>query len=180
MKPRLSIGVCVLISLALVIFGLLYGTVSGYEDDRAQAVVLLEGENGLLDALGYRAADGLNLCVVAKRHLSGDADVAALETAASRLRDGGGSLTAKKAADEALAAAVNAVSAKLQVSQSFQASERDMKYLNMLATDFGNLQKSMPAAAYNPEAKNFNAQLQTPVIGDFARLLGVKPCELYE
>ncbi|MEG0268890.1 MAG: hypothetical protein RSD76_00460 [Clostridia bacterium] len=180
MKPRLSIGVCVLISLALVIFGLLFGTAKGYEDDRAQAVVLLEGENGLLDALSYRAADGLNLCVVAKRHMAGDADVAALETVAKRLQDGRGLLAQKKQADGELKAAMEAVVTKLQANQSFQNSERDQKYVNMLSTDFGNLSKSMPAEAYNAEAMNFNAQLQTPLIGDFAKLLGVKPCELYE
>ena len=95
MKPKLSIGVCVLISLALVVFGLLFGTMSGYADDRRQVTALLEGNNGLLDVLSYRGADGLNLCVVARRHLSGDAVVAALETAANYLRSGRGGLVAK-------------------------------------------------------------------------------------
>lgn len=80
MKLKLPIGVCVLISLALVVFGLIFGTVSGFADERRQVTALLEGENGLMDVLSYRGADGLNLCVVARRHLpQADEDVTALE-----------------------------------------------------------------------------------------------------
>ncbi len=180
MKPKLSIGVCVLISLALVVFGLLFGTMSGYADDRRQVTALLEGDNGLLDVLSYRGADGLNLCVVARRHLSGDADVAALETAANNLRSGRGGLEAKKREDAKLNEAVGAVAAKLKQTQSFQESERDRKYLDMLTADMQNLSKSAMVTTYNEAAVDFNSQLETPVIGALAKLLGVKPCELYE
>lgn len=99
MKLKLPIGVCVLISLALVVFGLIFGTVSGFADERRQVTALLEGENGLMDVLSYRGADGLNLCVVARRHLpQADEDVTALEAAAKALRTAGGKLADQEGA----------------------------------------------------------------------------------
>lgn len=180
MKPKLSIGVCIFISLALVVFGLLFGTMNGYADDRRQVTALLEGDNGLLDVLGYRGADGLNLCVVANRHLKDDADVSALKSAADRLRDEREALAVKKREDARLDAAASAVAEKLLKTQSFLDSERDRKYLDMLTADMQNLQKSSMASTYNAAAEDFNKQLETPVIGALAKLLGVKPCELYE
>ena len=56
MKTKLPIWLCLVISLALVIFGLVFGTVRGFHDEKAQVTACLESENGLLDVLGYRGA----------------------------------------------------------------------------------------------------------------------------
>lgn len=179
MKPKLSIGVCVLIALALVAFGFFYGTVAGFSDDRARVTALLTGERGLMQALDYRGADGLNLCVVARRHLVGDADVAALESTAQTLRDPKQSLAVKKQEDERLSAAVSQVEKKLQNTPGFQASTRDKAYLDMLTTDMEQLSGSAVVTTYNEAAADFNRQLDTPVTGAVAKALGVKPCEMY-
>ena len=180
MKPKLTIGLSILISLILLAFGLVYGDVSGYADDRAAVVTLLSGENGLADALGYRAADGLNLCVVAGRHLSGDADVTALRQASQALRDGQNqSPAALRAGDDALASAFAAVAAKLRATDSFAASERDTRYLAMLAADFAQYGQSDIYQTYNQAVEQFNRKLTVPVLGDVARFFGVKPCETY-
>lgn len=180
MKFKLPIGVCVLISLALVLFGLLFGTMTGFTEDRRQVTALLEGENGLLDVLSYRGADGLNLCVVARRHLSNDLDVAALEKASNQLRNESESLASKKQVDTELGSKVEMVAQKLAQTQSFKESNRDGKYLDMLTTDLQNLSSSAMITTYNTAAKDFNTQLNAPVIGDLAKMLGVKPCELYQ
>ena len=54
MKFKLPMGVCIVIAVALVLFGLGYGTFSGFREDRQQVTQLLSGENGLLDALSYQ------------------------------------------------------------------------------------------------------------------------------
>ena len=72
------------------------------------------------------------------------------------------------------------MAAKLKQTQSFQESERDRKYLDMLTADMQNLSKSAMVTTYNEAAVDFNSRLETPVIGALAKLLGVKPCELYE
>lgn len=180
MKPKLTIGLSILISLLLLAFGLVYGSVSGYNDDRAQVNALLAGDSGLLTVVNYRASDGLNLCVVADRHLAGDADVAALRTAANALRGNDASLASVKAKDAALTGAFTAVAAKLRASESFQQSERDRQYLEMLTTDFLNYGQNAIYATYNKAAEDFNEKLTTPVMGDVARFFGIKPCEMYQ
>ena len=180
MKFRLSIGACILISLALVLFGLGYGTVSGYQQDRAHIMTLLEDENGLLDVLGYRGADGLNLCVVADRHIKGDADVEALRAAGEALRDDKAALSTKKAEDERLKTAVAAVREKLLATPSFNASARDVAYLEMLGNDLKQMENTSVAQTYNDAALKFNASLNAPLSGLIAKLFGVAPCELFE
>lgn len=178
MKPKLTIGAALLISLALVIFGLVYGSVNGYADDRAHVEALLEGDNGLTTVLGYRASDGLNLCVVADRHLTGDADAAALRAAAETIHKGGLGLQALKTEDENLAAAFAAVAGKLNAA--VDSNDRDRQYLAMLAADFNQYGGNEIYAAYNKAASDFNAKLKAPVLGNIAGFFGVKPCELYE
>ena len=172
-------GACVLIALALVAFGVLYGTWMGFQDDRADVMALLESENGLMDVLDYRAADGLNLCVVARRHLMGDADVAALETAARTLQSAE-TLAERRTADADLMQAVEAVSAKLAAAESFQQSERDQRYLDMLTADLSRLGSSAAVTTYQQAAQAFNHQLNKPLFGALARLLGMEACPLYE
>ena len=180
MKFKLPMGVCVLIAIVLVLFGLGYGTFSGFREDRQQVTQLLSGENGLLDALSYQGADGLNLCVVARRHLpQDDPAVLALEESAGALRSAGG-IAAKKAADSALEADFAAVARELESSASFQASERDQRYLSMLEADLSSLGASQAVSTYNRAASAFNDLLAAPLTGSLARLLGVTPCELYE
>lgn len=179
MKPKLTIGLSILICLVLLAFGLVYGNVGGYNDDRNQVNALLNGDSGLVTVLNYRASDGLNLCVVADRHLSADSDVAALRVAANAVRQTSAPLSAVKANDTALENAFATVAAKLRASQSFLASARDKQYLDMLTTDFQNYGASPMFNTYNAAAATFNKKLTTPVLGDVARFFGVKAVELY-
>lgn len=179
MKPKLTVGVSILISLALLAFGLVYGNVSGYADERAHVAALLSGENGIASALGYRASDGLNLCVVAERHIAGDPAVAALRKASLALRAQGQTAPALRQADAALEAAFTGVALALRANPGFTASARDTKYLDMLAADFAEYAQSAIFGAYNEAAEAFDQKLQTPVLGDVARFFGIAPCEKY-
>lgn len=179
MKRGLPTGVCVLIALALVAFGVLYGTWMGFADDQADVAALLESENGLMDVLDYRAADGLNLCVVARRHLMGDADVAALEAAARKLQSAA-ALDERRGADAQLMQAVETVKARLLAQESFQQSQRDQRYLDMLTADLTRLGASAAVSTYNQAAQAFNDQLGKPLFGALVRLMGMQPCPVYE
>ena len=180
MKWKLPIGVCVLISLALVVFGLVFGTVSGFADERRQVTALLEGENGLMDVLSYRGADGLNLCVVADRHLPGNADVEALRQVSRKLNAGDETLEEQKKDTEKLSVLFAKVMEQLRASDSFQQSERDQRYAAMLESDWKNLTENALFDTYNSAAEDFNRKLTTTPVGKLAGLLGVNPCELYE
>lgn len=180
MKPKLPIWLCVLISLALVAFGLLFGTARGFLDERKQVEALLQGENGLQSVLAYRGSDGQNLAVVAQRHLTGDADVGSLRSAALTLKNAAATLTEKKEADETLQAAVQAVTEKLNQTATYQTSQRDAAYVEMLSSDLAHLAQSEMIQTYNEAAVVFNQKLAQPFPGAIAGLLGVKRCEVYE
>lgn len=180
MKNKLPTALCVLIALVLVVFGFTFGTWSGFREDRAQVDELLTMENGLLDVLGYRAADGLNLSVVAKRHLPAqDEDLIALEQRGRELLLAS-EVRASSSLDRAVSEAFDAVSAKLKETPSFQQSQRDQRYLDMLAADFASLRASEVVNTYNQAANDFNQQLSQPVSGYLASLMGIEKCPLYE
>jgi hypothetical protein len=180
MKTKLPVWLSVVIALVLVAFGLLYGTWAGYCEDRAEVNALLTMENGLMDVLSYRGADGHNLCVVAGRHLTDDPDVAALSQTAAILTDATQPLQSKKAANDQLDASVQAVKTKLLETESFQQSHRDQQYLAMLEGDLKNLTATDKVSLYNQAAQGFNDQLAKGIPGWIASVLGVKPCELYQ
>ena len=180
MKWKIPTWLCVLIAIVLVAGGMAYGTWSGYREDRAAVVELLTMENGLMDVLWYRAADGVNLSAVAKRHLPAqDEDLLELETRA-RQQQQTAEVRASTSLDHAVAEAFAAVSAKLKETASFQQSQRDQRYLEMLTADWNSLQASSAVTAYNTAAARFNQQLDAPVAGALARLLGIEKCPLYE
>lgn len=180
MKNKLPTALCALIAAALVVFGLLYGTWSGYREDRVRVDELLTMENGLLDVLSYRAADGINLSAVARRHLpAADEELLALERYGRELQLAA-EVRASTSLDHAVAEAFTAVSAKLQQTASFQQSQRDQRYLDMLTADFNSLRTSDVVTAYNQAAADFNARLDAPISGDLAMLLGIEKCPLYQ
>lgn len=180
MKNKLPTALCVLIAAALVAFGLLYGTWSGYREDRVRVDELLTMENGLLDVLSYRAADGINLSAVARRHLpAADEELLALERYGRELQLAA-EVRASTSLDHAVAEAFAAVSAKLQQTASFQQSQRDQRYLDMLTADFNSLRTSDVVTAYNQAAADFNTRLDAPLSGDLAMLLGIEKCPLYQ
>lgn len=180
MKRKLSTGAGVFIALVLVVFGVGYGTYSGFQQERSQVLTLLETENGLMDVLAYRAADGLNLCAVAKRHLSAqDESLQTLDESARTLRNAQ-TLEAACEADVALRGAVTQVSEALSALPGFLQNSRDTQYLSMLMADLRNLSGSAAVATYNEAAHTFNTRLSAPVFGTLACLLGVQPCPLYQ
>lgn len=180
MKNKLSTGVGLLIALVLLVFGLCYGTYSGFCEERAHVTALLDAENGLMDVLSYRAADGFNLCAVARRHLNAqDESLVHLEKSAGTLRNAE-TLEAAHEADFALSTAVAHMSEVLSATPSFQQSIRDTQYLTMLTADLNNLSGSAAVTTYNDAARAFNAKLNSPLFGALARLLGVQACLLYQ
>ena len=180
MKFKLPTALCVLIALVLVAFGLVYGTWGGYREDRAQVDELLTMENGLMDVLSYRAADGLNLCVVARRHLDAqDEALQELENISRQLQQAS-EVRASTTLDQALSAAFERVSKRLQETDSFRLSERDQRYVDMLAADLNSLRSSEIVNTYNQAARDFNTQLEEPLVGTLARWLGIEKCPLYE
>lgn len=174
MKRKLSIGVCILISLALVVFGLIFGTIRGYNEERAQVTQRLDK---LEDVLGYMAGDGHNLCVVAGRHLQDDEDVKRLSIAAGKLGNAQNTLKEREKGMNELSDAARAVSEKLGKSASFLQSKRDVEYLKTILNDLDEMSNSQNIENYNAAVDNYNESLKDPVGGFLASILGIKRME---
>ena len=180
MKPKLSVWVCLLICLALVVFGVVYGSTAGFRDERAQVQALLTEDDGLMDVLADCGADALNLCVVAGRHIPGDEDVQALQAAGRTLRDKAATFAAKQQALAEVQQRAEAVAQKLGESESFRASSRDVGYLKSLGASVQASLLSPKMDSYNQAARAYNELFADPFSGFLAKLTGAKPCELFE
>lgn len=180
MKPKAAVTLCAIVMVALVLFGLLYGASAGWREQRAQVDALFAGENGLDTVLAYRGADGLNLAVVAARHLpEGDEALTALRAASDTLR-GGETLRARAEAAKAQDAAIARVQEALQGTTTYPASARDQDYVDMLTREIAQLARSKAIAAYNESARDFNARLAEPFSGFLASVVGVHAVDTFD
>lgn len=180
MKKRLPVGVGALIALALVAYGIFYGTWAGYREERQTVMELFAAENGLRDVLHYRAADGLNLCVVARRHLGAENEAVQALEAAARALQSAEEPEACILGDESMNPLIRTLIGELTETDSYQASERDRRYLDMLIADLNSLSAGAAATGCSEAARQFNSRLETPLLGDLAAWLGVEPFPLYE
>ncbi len=182
MKTTLHTALCVLLALALVAFGVLYGTGQGFREKRAEVEGLLWSENGLSTVLSYRGADGLNLYAVASRYLpKEDQHMVSLKAVGQNLAFHADQRLAMElfAQDGELSALVQIISNDLRGMPEFVGSGRDPQYLDMLMADMNSLSSNAAVATYNRHAAEFNAELDTP-FGRLAQWMGVWPIELYE
>lgn len=181
MKFRLPLPLCIAICAVLVLGGLVYGSVGGLTDSRARVEALLTADGGLEETLFNRGCDARNLLVIAGRYLPEDGDAAALREAADVLQSAA-PIEEKRAADARLTEAAQALAERVRAAEGFPSRPDDENNLRIvLERDLG-LKDSSSAAAkdYNTAAQGFNARLAEPVNGFLPRLLGVKPCPLYE
>ena len=179
---RLPIGVCVVISIALVLVGLGFGTVRGFREDSARVEETLTEAGGLRNILYYRGADGLNLLAVAARHLPADDTLCAeLRGYALTLTDETAELSALREADGALKSCFDRVCERVEETDTILQSTRDEQYLLMLKADAEKwgVEAANAAERYDLAAAAFNDSLNAPVSGFLAKLLGVRPCALY-
>ncbi len=182
MKSKFHVALCALLALALVAFGLGYGTRAGFMEERREVETLFLSENGIVTALSYRGADGLNLYAVASRYLpEDDPDMQGLKKAGEKLAfpTGEWTLDALFEADQELMRCVQAVKAALEKLPEFTANERDPKYLDMLLADMNSLASSATVTTFNRHASEFNAKLDT-LLGRLAQWMGVMPIRLYQ
>lgn len=165
MKITLSHIVSILICLVLVAAAVCIGAVRGWSSERDG---LQSDMNALLE---IRAMDAANLCVVAARHVPGDADLVRLQAASALLLGNSGSFEERTAADEVITEAALALTNRLASMPTVQSNKRDSGYVAMF-TDVLNVRSSL-ARKLGPEVSDFNNRLSGDLTGKLAMLLGV-------
>lgn len=180
-QNRFTETAAVIFAVVLVIAGVIWNNVGTYTDKRAKVLQEMAAGSELDTALVNRGSDGLNLCVVARRHLPAlDADILALNEASRTLQDQ--SLDAAKRLETSgrVLELAEALQEKLQECDGV-AGSRDQGYLDMILNALRVTDDPITAAgAYNHAAQRFNEALASPVDGFLPRLFGVKPCSLVQ
>lgn len=173
MKNTLSTILCVLLTIAMVAGAACIGAVRGWSSEREAALGTLSQSGAMAESLQARAMDAANLAVVAARHLTDDADVAALRTAYETITDGKAPADEIARADAAISAAAASLAANLPGLTSVQASARDQVYISTLTRTLSESTGS--ASAYASAIEDYNARLTSSLTGKLAMLLGVEP-----
>ena len=174
MKGILSTVLCILLSLALVVFAVGSGAVRGWNGERTKALDTLRQSTDMAVLLENRAMEAANLAVVAARHLNADhPDLLTLQNASGILKDAKAEAADIAEADAALTQAAVNLSHLLPELPSVQADQRDQVYISTLTR---TLAETTSAAKVFDEAVNdFNRRLAASPTGQLAMFLGVEP-----
>lgn len=172
MKNTLSTILCVLLAVVMAAAGIGIGAVRGWNGERQAALNALSGDGDLAEALQVRAMDAANLAVVAGRHLTDDADVAALQNAYHTIVSGA-SADKLAQADAAISIAAANLAARLPELSSVKASTRDQVYISTLTRTL--VQQTGSASTYAAAIDDYNQRLNRSLTGKLAMLLGVQP-----
>lgn len=173
MKNTLANILCVALVAAMVVAAVGIGAVRGWNSQREEALSALSETGELGASLQARAMDAANLAVVAARHLTNDADVAALRSAYETICGDHPAPGQLAAADDAISAAAASLAEKLTGMDSVQRSERDRVYIASLTRTLS--ETSGASAAYAAIMEDYNARLTSSPTGRLAILLGVEP-----
>lgn len=168
--------VCIILAILLVVGGTVWNNVAGVKNLRAKA---MNKAAALQDILENRGADGMNLSVIAARHLPGDdEDLTGLIAAAKTLQSKEATLSEKQTASEVLNGCFARLQQKLANLEGF-AETRDAAYLQMVQTALNTDSAEQAATLYNQQAIIYNNRLASPLDGLLSRLFGLKPCGLF-
>lgn len=173
MKNTLTNILCVVLVAAMVVAAVGIGAVRGWNSQREEALSALSEAGELGASLQVRAMDAANLAVVAARHLTDDADVAALRTAYDTICGNSATPAQLADADNAISIAAVRLAEKLTVLDSVQASSRDKAYISSLTRTLS--ETSGAATAYAAIMEDYNTRLTSSLTGRLAMLLGVSP-----
>ncbi len=172
---------CLLIALALVLGGLVYGARKGWTAKAQEITKMVDQEGGLKSILLLRATDAGNLLVVAKRHLDKeDARIQAVAEARDVLKSESSSLSQKHAANQALTDAVEALAGALKEQPSLQNDTKDWNYVISLTKALDVYLDGDAVSAYNDAAGAYNNGLRESFSGWFAMLTGVPQMQLFD
>jgi len=178
-RPFSALIVC-LVSLMLVGFGVLRGAYRGWHQEANTIEKLFYQDNGLNEAISYRAYDAANLEKVARRFL-GEADAVITELADCRagLSDTQSPLLDRYRHNERLSAAARAVKAALERTEAYRASGRDRGYVDSLIGNMDYYASSGAADAYNEAARDYNKRLRNTLSGVAASKLFVCSAQVF-
>lgn len=181
MKRPFSTAFLILLSAVLVIFGIFYGARQGWQAEANRIDALFSKDGGLQTMLVYRANDAANLEKVALRHIdASDETLSALKKSRDAAVNENASLHDRFIANGQLDTVAKAVEGILLGTLSFTQSQRDTEYVSVILRDMQMLSSSGAVDEYNAAARDFNNRINSSLSGLAARLLLIRPAQIFE
>lgn len=181
MKRPFSTAFYFLLCAVLVVFGVLFGAYRGWHGEAEKVKALFDKPNGVATVLNYSAGDAANLEKVALRHMDKE-DAKLQELRKNRLivAEKKADLYSRYLANGLMTAAADELHKMLLDMPSVKASQRDTGYVNAILKDMDTWQNSGAFDEYNSAAKELNRRLDRSLSGFIAKLLFVKPAQVFE
>ena len=175
---KLRTGWAVVLLIVLVLFAVCFGAYRGWSGERARVE---ENYSGLEDVLPDRVEVANYVLTVAKRHLPRNSElIVRLENDLAILDRKTSSLVDKASANAALTRDADALLESLKELESLQADARDLDYVNnYLPKKLGESESKILDTNYNIDAEDFNQRLNGTFSGWIAKIMGVKPLEIF-
>lgn len=178
---KLRTGTAVILLIVLVVFAVGFGAYRGWSQERTRVE---ETYAGLENMLHTRVEAAYNLLAVAGRHLDqADEEVKAAARRVEADRDileGTAALRRKAAANEALTEDAKQLLSGLSGMASVKAYGNDQWYVDSYLPQMMEQSEEKTARAnYNTAAAEFNKKLNSTFSGMIARVLGIRPAEVF-
>ena len=175
---KLKTGTAILIMIVLVIGGVLFGAYKGWKEEKAHVDATYAGLESMLQT---RVETAYNILTVAKRHLpETDEAYQRVSLDLGQLDNAYTDLGRKAQANEALAQDAAALLQALSQLDTVKNDSRDEMYVNnYLPQMLSESEAKTEGAAYNQAAAEFNGRINRTFSGFLAKLMGIKPAEVF-
>ncbi|MBR0407516.1 MAG: hypothetical protein IJI53_05735 [Clostridia bacterium] len=175
---KLKTGTAIVIMIVLVIGSVLFGAYKGWTTEKAHVDATYAGLESMLQT---RVETAYNILTVAKRHLpETDEAYQRVSMDLGQLDNAYTDLGRKAQANEALAQDAAALLKALAQMDSVKSDSRDEMYVNnYLPQMLSESEAKTEGAAYNQAAAEFNGRINRTFSGFLAKLMGIKPAEVF-
>ena len=162
----------------LVVGSVIFGAFRGWSDERVR---VNETYAGLESMLQTRVESAYNVLAVAKRHVpETDENFVHVKKELTVLESASATLPEKARANEALTADAQALLSQMTQMDTVKNDSRDKMYVdNYLPQMLSESEQMTVGATYNQAAAEFNGRINRTFSGFLAKLMGIKPAEVF-
>ncbi len=175
---KLKTGWAFVLMVILVVGSVIFGAYRGWSDERAR---VNETYAGLESMLQTRVETAYNILAVAKRHVpETDEGYQRVSMDLGQLDNAYTDLGRKAEANDALGRDAAALLKALGELDSVKQDSRDKMYVdNYLPQMLSESEQMTVGATYNQAAAEFNGRINRTFSGFLAKLMGIKPAEVF-
>ena len=175
---KLKTGTAFVIMVVLIIGSVLFGAYKGWSEEKAHVDATYAGLESMLQT---RVETAYNILAVAKRHVpETDEAYQRVSMDLGQLDNAYSDLGRKAEANDALGRDAAALLKTLAELDTVKNDSRDKMYVdNYLPQMLSESEQMTVGATYNQAAAEFNGRINRTFSGFLAKLMGIKPAEVF-